>query len=555
VSGPRTALHRAVSAGKVENIRVLIDAGAHLEAPDPHNGTPLCLAASNGLPEVVAVLVETGALLVPPFVKGTALFPLLCAAEGGYGAVAEYLLDRIDVESIIRGQGADGANANASASADAGRLTLLGVSAMLGYTGLAQRILNTGYDVNRRPPRANILLPRWTLLRIGADRGHIELVRLFLRHGAKSCTEKPRNRNRDHGAEDAGFCAFDKGQPLARAVEQGHAAIVRILLEAGAPPNIPINRAGTTILQVAAEKKQQPQPEAETDIAQLLLDYGATPTPAVARAALSAGNIALVRQLAARGIALVEAGSDHQDNHNTSTTSTTLLKAAASGGPAALDLLRDEYGMRPDPTVPGHAAPLEIIIRRGDVGTVGYCLSTAEHGFRAVLARNALHLLAVAIDALSGEKLVQMLEVLVAALSSWSSSQSQSHTNKQEDMEYQLASTHALHAAIPRFRLEAIYLLLKKGADVDWRGAQGMNAWDVACSIENREMLEMLLEHALTKLGGNLAIFRRYTLPIEERAREAGQRAAVKEISYFYYRRKYSLECWAGGAPQTSELC
>ncbi|KAL5041619.1 ankyrin repeat-containing domain protein [Aspergillus fruticulosus] len=80
-----SALHSAVSAGKVDNVRILLRAGANLEESDAVNGTPLCLAAERGSREVVQALVEAGAVLDPPFSDGVALTPLLRAGEGAMG--------------------------------------------------------------------------------------------------------------------------------------------------------------------------------------------------------------------------------------------------------------------------------------------------------------------------------------------------------------------------------------------------------------------------------------------------------------------------------------
>ncbi|KAJ0423214.1 ankyrin repeat-containing domain protein [Aspergillus carlsbadensis] len=497
-----TAVHAAVSVGKVENILVLMQAGADLEAWDGVGGagTPLCLAAKMGVLEVVEVLVEAGALVDPQAVKGVALVPLLCAAEGGHAAVVEYLLRKIDVDRIIHGE---------TPQAEAGRLALLTISSILGHTDLAQRILATGHDVNRLPQQAHYLTPTRSALSFAADTGHIQLVKLFLPHGA--------NPGPQCNSE------YEPFQPLARAADRGHEAIVRLLIDAGAPVDVPVDSAGVTILQAAA---------GNTGIAQLLLDYGATPSLALVLAALSGGNVALVGQLLARGFSLRGNGDSGSDSDD---ADTTLLTSAANGGPTALSFLLDEHGVTPDPAIPANAAPLEYLIRSGDLETVEYCLSTASrHSFTGVFARNASRLLCAAVGELYDEELVEMLEVLIAALALFSDSDT--------GEEYRRALTDALHVAIPRYELAAVYLLLENGADLDWRGGGAENAWEVACRGGDRDVLDMFLEHAHSKLGEDLDAFRRFILPIEQRARAAGQGGAVKAISYFYYRRRYPQE-------------
>jgi hypothetical protein len=176
-----SALHSAVSAGKVDNVRILLRAGADLEESDAVSQTPLCLAAERGFCMVVEVLVEAGAVLDPLFTEGVALTPLLRAAEGGHGAVAEYLLRKTDVDSIIRSEGEGAA---------AGRLSLLVVSSILGYTDLAERILARGHDVNIPREWLGPFRTTRSMLSFAAEHGHIELVSLLLRHGAQFCPER-----------------------------------------------------------------------------------------------------------------------------------------------------------------------------------------------------------------------------------------------------------------------------------------------------------------------------------------------------------------------------
>jgi ankyrin repeat protein len=370
------------------------------------------------------------------------------------------------------------------------------------------------------------------MLSFAAEHGHTELVSLLLRHGAELCPKR-----------DGGF-----QQPLEYAALGGHEAIARILLEVGAPTDVPIDDGGITILQLSTGTPR---------IAQLLLDHGATPGPPVLRAALSNGNLALARQILLRGISL------HDIN-----PVEPLLNAAASGGRAALELLR-RHGIGPDPdgadtdTEYNDRSPLEVAIRKGAVDTVRYCLfelaARGDFGFATFLERHASSLLCAAICDLHGEQCVEMLEILISSLSlslpatpsaSLSSSSSSSSTStpsspRAEEEQYKQSLTRALHVAIPRYHRAAVRLLLSKGADLDWRdgsGAEKKNAWDLAYDRGDRVMLELLLEHAHAQVvEGDADALRRYILPVEEKARREGHVVAVKAISYFCWRRMYPV--------------
>ncbi|KAL4981950.1 hypothetical protein BDW68DRAFT_171604 [Aspergillus falconensis] len=91
---------------------------------------------------------------------------------------------------------------NEGEGAAAGRLSLLAVSSILGYTDLAKRILAAGHDVNLPPEWPGSFRTTRSMLSFAAEYGHIGLVTLFLRHGAEFCPERDggfsrRRRNDD----------------------------------------------------------------------------------------------------------------------------------------------------------------------------------------------------------------------------------------------------------------------------------------------------------------------------------------------------------------------
>ncbi|KAJ1474163.1 ankyrin repeat protein, partial [Baffinella frigidus] len=90
-----TPLHSAVKASNVEVAKVLLDAGADIEARDKGGRTPLYLATSYGGDEAaVRMLVATGANTeVKDTIPGSGSTPLHIAASRGLEGPARALLE------------------------------------------------------------------------------------------------------------------------------------------------------------------------------------------------------------------------------------------------------------------------------------------------------------------------------------------------------------------------------------------------------------------------------------------------------------------------------
>jgi ankyrin repeat protein len=82
-----TPLHMAVARGSVEIARVLIDAGADLEAEGSLGARPLHTAALGNQAAVAALLIERGAEVDTRDSKG--MTPLIVAASYGHVEIAE----------------------------------------------------------------------------------------------------------------------------------------------------------------------------------------------------------------------------------------------------------------------------------------------------------------------------------------------------------------------------------------------------------------------------------------------------------------------------------
>ena len=87
----RTPLHHAAIAGRVKNMRYLIDKGADINKADKEKQTPLHMAAMNGQVEAVAVMLEEKADI--NLQDRTQQTPLYLAAVYGYADVVMRLLE------------------------------------------------------------------------------------------------------------------------------------------------------------------------------------------------------------------------------------------------------------------------------------------------------------------------------------------------------------------------------------------------------------------------------------------------------------------------------
>ena len=88
-----TALHAACRGGHWEIVKVLLDAGAHLDPMDANGDTPLLMAALRGHHKVVQVLLDNGANINAVSLR-TGYTPVHAAACYGHTAVVQELCDR-----------------------------------------------------------------------------------------------------------------------------------------------------------------------------------------------------------------------------------------------------------------------------------------------------------------------------------------------------------------------------------------------------------------------------------------------------------------------------
>ena len=304
--------------GEVERVRVLLAAGADVNAAQGDGMTALHWAAFHDRQSLAQLLLEAQAD-VAAVTRVGAIMPLSMAASNGSAAMVEALVTSKASVNISTATGATPLMAAAtSGSVDAVRLlldhdafvnareTANGQTALMfvawenradvitllvergAHTGLTswvvsmieQRIDDDGYAVPSRRPRApgaNTVMGGMTALLFAARDGHLEAVRALA----------------ESGASIDQVAGGDGSSPMVIAIANGHYTLAKYLLDVGADPNL-ANIDGlapiyATINMRFAPVSWAPNPrtdQEEIDAVQLLaalLDAGADPNARIAR--------------------------------------------------------------------------------------------------------------------------------------------------------------------------------------------------------------------------------------------------------------------------------
>ncbi|MGA7615214.1 MAG: ankyrin repeat domain-containing protein [Thermoanaerobaculia bacterium] len=214
-----TIVHEAVIADQPARLKVLLDAGARVDAPNGKGETPLFLSASYGR-STTPVLIAAKANLNTPNADGTT--PLIAAADGGETESVRLLLEA-------------GADVKAKES-NTGRTALIAMAGIprsrmesfhveeSAITAAVEALLASGSDVNARTTYDGK-----TALLAAAEEGHDGAVaKLIAAKADVNVRSKP-----------------DGYTPLMQAAKAGYADVVQRLLAAGADPKIK-DRVGRT---------------------------------------------------------------------------------------------------------------------------------------------------------------------------------------------------------------------------------------------------------------------------------------------------------------------
>jgi ankyrin repeat protein len=370
-----TPLMRAARVGSTAAVRALLAKGAGVNAAERERGqTALMWAVSQRHPEVVKALLENGADITartvvrrltvmldqgPPGVKTArehahqidagGSTALLFAASSGSVESARALLDH--------GAGVDETAADGNSA--------LVLAAFAGHGAVARLLIERGADVNAASAG-------YSALHAAVLRSDVDTVKALLAQGANPNARMTRGSPvRRFGSQWALVHNLAGATPLFIAAMYNELGLMRVLLEAGASPSLPLDD-GTPPLLIAAGA-EVPHEARPSDVARLGMndvDVPDIPRP-------EADLIAATRLLLERGAAITDTNANGDTAlHGAAAAALTgviqflvdrgaALEATNKAGqtPLALTLPREGRPQRPDPERAARAKAAEMLLR------------------------------------------------------------------------------------------------------------------------------------------------------------------------------------------------
>ncbi|GIL46013.1 hypothetical protein Vafri_3096 [Volvox africanus] len=310
-----TPLMTAVRLSSAELVEALLDGGAVVEAINEFNGkTAFSVACNLGNLELVQLLLSRGASVSTRWFNPNDMnAPILVVAYKCDDSLRRGFVIPSAMRSfgsLSRGHSVGSANATAAAAA------ATAVAAVPGPSGGSRDCSG----------RLTPLTPRH-----GGTQIYLEIVRVLLHWGADPNTQGSKNGT----------------TPLLIAVENNHLGLLRVLLEAGANPNLPDTNGCTPLLAACTE--------GHLEMARVLLEYGAKPNMQ-RRDGWTALMGATLNRSTAMAELLLAAGAQHSvlvpPGELLAMESTPLMAACGEG---SLELVRLLLAEGADPNVANSA--------------------------------------------------------------------------------------------------------------------------------------------------------------------------------------------------------
>jgi len=265
--GSTTPLIEAARRGQVEVVRALLSAGADPLATTLLEGDALSAAVRAGSDDALALLIEAARRAGAR--KGAYRRAVVDAAQAGRAEALRLLL---------------AAGADPDRGDDATGRTPLHIAAATGKAGVVAQLIRAGARPDAPDHRGLPALIEAT------QNGHAEVVRVLLKHGARSKLQEGLSEACGAGhlevaklliaaGADVNGTAFNGSTPLMSAAGGSKPDVTRMLLDAGARVT-PVDGNGRTALFIAAVRGcdvPPPLAAAAQAVVRMLLDAGADP--------------------------------------------------------------------------------------------------------------------------------------------------------------------------------------------------------------------------------------------------------------------------------------
>ncbi|KAJ9297660.1 hypothetical protein DTO271G3_4435 [Paecilomyces variotii] len=469
-----TPLQAAIRAENITMTRMLLSAGAHIDArrKGKYGHTALQICAMIGNERLIEILLRKKADINAPAGVFHGRTALQAAATNSDPKVLSILLR-------------EGANVNALPAERQGK-TALQIAAAAGNTEGVRILLDANAAVNVDPALTEGVTALGEAIKISDSAIRHEIVNLLLRAGAY--TENPQNRK--------------QYAPLHIAVRESNWEITRQLLEKGASPNV-----GFCALTQCTPLQQASSQQSGERLVQLLINYGADvngkPHPYGGRTALQAatecGHKSVVKTLLTFG-AKIKA-------ERASIDGISAVEAAASNcDQEIIQLFLDKEPdiISSDPIAKSRVIMLALASWNCDVPFLELLLKAGAAVEPIPPSTSEPSVLQTAIRT-HNYRVVQLLLSAGAIV------------NHRWETDYPFSVT-ALQGAVHKQNIDVVQLLVENDADINAPAAKngGKTALQTAVSQNNSAMTKLLVHHGANVNG----------LPSPLRGRTALQQAA-----------------------------